>query len=78
MPVKIVTDSTADLPPELIEQFGITVVPVYVLFGQEVFRDGVDISQDEVYRRIMSENTPATRMTLWKFMTGCWREQLNK
>lgn len=60
MAVRIVTDSTADLPPELIEQLDITVVPVYVRFGQEVFRDGVDISQDEVYRRILSENSTAT------------------
>lgn len=60
MTVRIVTDSTADLPPELIEQLGITVVPVYVRFGQNVFRDGIDISQDEVYCRILSENATAT------------------
>jgi DegV family protein with EDD domain len=55
MAVRIVTDSTADLPPELVKELGITVVPIYVRFGEEVYRDGVDISGDEFYRRL--ENT---------------------
>lgn len=53
MTVKIVTDSTADLPPQLAERLGITVVPVYLRFGDEVLRDGVDISADDFYRRLM-------------------------
>jgi DegV family protein with EDD domain len=52
MTVKIVTDSTADLPPRLAEELGITMVPVYLRFGDEVFHDGVDISADEFYRRL--------------------------
>ena len=52
MTVKIVTDSTADLPPGLAEKLGITVVPVYLRFGDEVFHDGLDISADEFYRRL--------------------------
>ncbi len=55
MTVKIVTDSTADLPPGLAEELGITVVPVYVKFGGEVYRDRVDISEDEFYQRLMSD-----------------------
>ena len=35
MTIKIVTDSTADLPPALAEELGITVVPLYVRFGDE-------------------------------------------
>jgi DegV family protein with EDD domain len=53
MTVKIVTDTTADLPPQLAKELGITMVPVYLRFGEEVFRDVVDISQDEFYRRLM-------------------------
>jgi DegV family protein with EDD domain len=61
MSIKIVTDSTADIPPELVKKLGISVVPVYVRFGEEVFRDGIDISQDEVYRRMLVEGAiPAT------------------
>jgi DegV family protein with EDD domain len=53
--IKIVTDSTADLPPQLAKELGITVVPVYLRFGDEVFHDGVDISADEFYRRLMND-----------------------
>ncbi len=52
MPVKIVTDSGADLPTELAEELGIAVVPVYVRFGEEVYRDRVSISEDEFYERL--------------------------
>jgi len=52
MAVRIVTDSTADLPPQLAEKLGIAVVPVYVRFGDKVYRDGVDISGDEFYRKL--------------------------
>ena len=52
MTVKIVTDSTADLPGELAQELGITVVPVYLRFGEKVYRDGVDISQDEFYQKL--------------------------
>jgi len=52
MPVKIVTDSGADLPSQLAEELGIAVVPVYVRFGDKVYRDRVDISEDEFYERL--------------------------
>ncbi|MGB9723219.1 MAG: DegV family protein [Chloroflexia bacterium] len=50
--VALVTDSTAYLPPELIERYHITVVPLYVRFGEEVFRDGVDITPEAFYARL--------------------------
>jgi DegV family protein with EDD domain len=52
MPVRIVTDSTCDLPPELVRDLGITVVPVYVRFGEASYRDGVDISREQFYERL--------------------------
>jgi DegV family protein with EDD domain len=52
MTIKIVTDSTADLTPQLAKEHSITVVPVYLRFGDEVFHDQVDISADEFYRRL--------------------------
>ncbi len=55
MTIKIVTDSTADLPPRLVEELGITVVPAYVKFGGEAYRDRVDISEDEFYQRLLSD-----------------------
>jgi len=52
MTVKIVTDSSADLPDELVKELGIAVIPLYVRFGDEVLRDRVDISEDEFYNRL--------------------------
>ncbi len=52
MTVRVVTDSTADLPRELAESLGITVVPLHVHFGEETFEDGVTITKDEFYRRL--------------------------
>ena len=46
MAVKIVTDSSADLPAELAQKLGVTVVPLYVRFGDKVYQDRVDISED--------------------------------
>ena len=54
MTVRIVTDSTCDLPPSLIEAYGITVVPLTVFFGEEAFLDGVDIDADGFYERLKS------------------------
>ena len=54
MSVKIVTDSTSDISPEIANTLGITVVPVYVRFGNEVYRDGVDISNDEFYHKLLT------------------------
>jgi len=55
MAVRVVTDSASDIPLHVARELGITVVPNYVIFGQEVYRDSVDISQDEFYRRLTSE-----------------------
>ncbi len=55
MTLKIVTDSTADLPPRLAGDLGVTVVPVYVRFGNQVYRDRVDISEDEFYQRLLHD-----------------------
>jgi DegV family protein with EDD domain len=55
MPVKIVTDSSADLPEELTKELGITVVPLYVRFGEEVYRDRVSISEEEFYERLIHD-----------------------
>jgi DegV family protein with EDD domain len=56
MTVKIVTDSTSDLTPALAGQFGISVVPLTVSFGRESFLDRVEISTDEFYRRLTTED----------------------
>jgi len=52
MTVKIVTDSVCDLPPEVTKELGITIVPLNVRFGDEVYRDGIDMTAEEFYRRL--------------------------
>ena len=41
MAVKIIADSSADIPAQLVEELGITVIPALVCFGAETYRDGV-------------------------------------
>jgi len=61
MTVKIITDSTADLSPQLARELGITVVPVYLRFGEKVYRDGIDMGHDEFYRKLAEGSVqPAT------------------
>ena len=50
--VRIVTDSTADLTKEQQQAAGITVVPLNVHFGDQVFRDHMDLTADEFFRRL--------------------------
>jgi len=52
MTVKIVTDSSADLPAQLVQELGITVVPLYVRFGKDIYRERVDISDEEFYEKL--------------------------
>ena len=55
MVLRIVTDSTADLPPEVVERLGITVVPLVVMFGDEMLQDGIDITSERFFRRLVRE-----------------------
>jgi len=59
--VAIVTDSVADLPPQVAEEFGITVVPLVVRFGTDLYRDSLDLSPDQFYEKLRTNKTlPAT------------------
>ena len=54
MAVKIVSDSTCDITRENVGRLGITLVPAYVLFGEESFRQGIDINPTQFYARLQS------------------------
>lgn len=57
----VVTDSTADLPDAWRDRYGITVVPLKVLFGSETFRDRVDMTDEEFFRKLAaSSRLPTT------------------
>jgi DegV family protein with EDD domain len=61
MTVKIVTDSVADLPPQVAQELGITVVPLIVRFGEETYRDGVDLTTEQFYEKLQTSQVfPST------------------
>ena len=60
MTVYVVTDSTADIPREIIDRLGITVVPLTITFGSESFRDGLDLTADEFYGRLQTSKALPT------------------
>ncbi len=79
MGVKIVTDSTSDISPELAKNLGIEVVPGYVRFGKEVYRDGVDISKSGFYKKLAGsplhpETTEATPKDFAQIYSRCEHE----
>jgi DegV family protein with EDD domain len=59
--VKIITDSTSDLSPEVAKELGITIIPLYVYIGGKVYSDGVDLTPEEFYKRLpYCEKLPTT------------------
>ena len=54
MSIKVVTDSTADLPVDIVNELDIKVVPLNVHFGEDVYRDGVELSAKEFMDRLVS------------------------
>lgn len=52
MTVRIVTDSVSDLPAQVAQELGITVIPLNVRFGEEVYRDGIDLTTDQFYEKL--------------------------
>ncbi len=61
MAVKIVTDTLSDITSDLADELGVTVVPLYVRFGEKIYRDRVEITSEEFYRRLVNASTlPST------------------
>lgn len=61
MAIRIITDSTSDISLDRQEELGITIVPLSVLFGEEEYVDGVDLSKSEFYRMLaQSPKLPTT------------------
>jgi DegV family protein with EDD domain len=61
MTVKIVTDSVADLPSQVAKELDITVVPILLRWGEELYRDGIDLTAEQFYERLkLSKIPPST------------------
>ena len=54
MTVKIITDSLGDIPADLAKELGITVIPINVIFGNINYRDGVDLTTEQFYQKLVS------------------------
>lgn len=60
MKIGLVTDSPADLPLDLVEQYGIEVVPAVLVIEGQQYIDSVNLSREEYYRRLPAMKTPPT------------------
>ena len=63
MPVRILVDSTADIPAQRARELGIEVAPLTVEFGDESYRDGVDLDGPSFYRKLASSPKVPTTST---------------
>lgn len=63
MTVKIVTDSVSDISPAVAAELGITVVPLNVVFGSTLYRDGIDITTEDFYKKLESSQVLPTTST---------------
>ena len=75
MTVQVITDSTSDMADGLTDELGISVVPIYLRFGSETYRDGVDITRDEFYSKLASSPFhPATSLPNPEDFTGVYKK----
>jgi DegV family protein with EDD domain len=58
--VKIITDSSAGLPESAVKELDITVIPVPVCFGEESYRDGIDLTTEQFYQRLVENKVHPT------------------
>jgi DegV family protein with EDD domain len=63
MSIRVVTDSTCDLPEDIVTEHGISVVPLYINFGDQSYLDGVDLSREEFYTRLPGSDPLPTTAT---------------
>jgi len=67
--VAIITDSTAYLPDDLVKKHNITILPLEVIWGDKVYKDGIDIRADEFYTRLQSAKImPSTSQVTIPYM----------
>lgn len=76
--IRVVTDSTANLPADLVARKGIEIVPLQVLFGSESFADGIDLTNEQFYERLKQCRTlPTTSQPSPGQFAAAYRRLLN-
>jgi len=77
--VRIVTDSTSDIPPHLAQQFGISIVPLSVIFGEDAYKENVEISPDLFYDKLQkAKDLPTTSAPSVGDFLNTYREVLKE
>lgn len=77
--IKIITDSTSDLPSILIEKYDIEILPLTVHFGSETYKDGVDIKLPEFLEKMRTSDIfPTTSQVNPQRFYDCFKEYLEK
>lgn len=77
--IKIVTDSTSDLPIDIINKFNLEVLPLTVHFGSEAYRDGVDIKLPEFLKKMNSSGVfPTTSQINPQSFYECYKKYLEE
>ena len=75
MNIKICTDSTCDLSPELLEKYDIHVSPLFVIKDGESFQDGVDITAEELIDHVKNGGSMCSTSAV---NIGAWAEVFEK
>lgn len=77
--VKIISDSTCDLSPDLVEKYDIEILPLHILLGEEEYEDGKSITPDEIYKWSDANNsTPKTSAAGIEQVMNAYRPHLEK
>lgn len=77
--IKIITDSTADLPLDVIEQYDLEVLPLLINFGEETYKDRVDIDLNSLLMKMQNSNDfPRTAQINPQRFTECYRKYLEQ
>lgn len=72
----IVTDTTADLPEDLVRQYDTTAIPLTVTVGGRSFLDRVELPDDEFYRRLLAAGRQVVDVHLSGALSGTCREAI--
>jgi DegV family protein with EDD domain len=77
--IALITDSTCDIPRNLVEQYDITVVPLHVIWGHETFQDRVDLEPKAFYRRLTEDSQyPTTAHPTPEGFLATYREAIRQ
>ncbi len=77
--IALVTDSLSDLVPELVSKHSVTIVPIRIIFGEEVYRDRIDITDEQFYERLRTSDVmPKTSQPTPNEFEDVYKELLKK